>query len=93
MESEIPKLPRRQGWKAHAGVDTVCEEKQDPRKDYVHPRGHKESTTTTKAIGNVLVRGTPASINPMVALCMSPGGEMVTQVSVSDPFELIFVNG
>lgn len=79
METEIPKLPRRQGTKGHAEVDTLCEGKKYPRKDYAPPRGHTESTPITKAVRNVLVRGTPESLSLMVALCMSPVGEVVTQ--------------
>lgn len=79
METEIPKLPRRQGMKGHAGVDTLCKGKKDPRKDCAPPRGHTEGTPITKAIRNVLVRGTPESLSLMVALCVSPVGEVVTQ--------------
>ena len=67
-----------QGRKGHAGVDTLCKEKEDPRQDYAPPRGHTEITPITKAFRNVLVRRTPASLSSMVALCTPPVGEVVT---------------
>lgn len=45
METEIPKLPRRQGTKGHAGVDTLRKGKKRPKKGLCFSKGtHRKHT-------------------------------------------------